>query len=194
MKGTLKKAHESGQDVYLALLALNTAPSHDGKSPAFKLFNRNPRTTLPSIIPNKSRPILTGHKVKKYHDRRANDLSELAPGTSVRMRIDTDSSWKETGKIIEKCQQPRSYLVLNSRGNVVRRNRRHLLPTSEAFQNFDHLHSAPNEVTHAQIPNPKPSSTPPSSVTEKQQQSDTTITRSGDQSRPPVRFPSKDMK
>ena len=154
-------------------------------------------TTLPSIIPNTSRPILKDHKVAKYHDRRANDLSELARGTSVRMRIDTDFSWKETGNIIEKCPQPRSYLVLNSRGNVVRRNRRHLLPTSEAFQvqpNFDHLHSAPNEVTHAHIPNPKPSSTPPSSVTEKQQQNDTTITRSGRQSRPPVRFPDKDMK
>ena len=153
--------------------------------------------TLPSIIPSKSRPILKDQKVKEYYDRRAKDLSELAPGTSVRMRVDTDSSWKETGKIIEKCTRPRSFLVLTSRGNVVRRNRRHLLPTSEAFQvqpNFDHLHSAPNEVTHAEIPNPTPSSTLPSSVTEKQQQNDTTITRYGRQSRPPVRFLNKDMK
>ena len=29
VKRTLKKAHESGQDVDLALLALNTTPSHD---------------------------------------------------------------------------------------------------------------------------------------------------------------------
>ena len=65
VKHTLKKAHESGQDVYLALLALNTTPSHDGKSPAFKLFKRNPCTTLPSIIPNKSRLILKNHKVKR---------------------------------------------------------------------------------------------------------------------------------
>ena len=85
LKRTLKKAHESGRGVYLALLALNTTPSHDGKSPAFKLCNRHPCTTLPSIIPNTSRPILKDHKVMKYHDRRANDLSELAPGMSVQM-------------------------------------------------------------------------------------------------------------
>ena len=36
---TLKKAHKSGQDIHLALLTLNTTPSRDGLSPAFKMFN-----------------------------------------------------------------------------------------------------------------------------------------------------------
>ena len=193
VKRTLKKAQESGQDVHLALLTLNTTPSRDGKSPAFKLFNRNPRTPLPSIIPNKSHLIPTNHKIKQHHDRHANNLQELAPGAAVRMRIDSDTSWKETGKIIERCQQPRSYLVLNSKGNIVRRNRRHLLPTTETFKvqaNYDQLPTTPNETTLAQ--NPKPSSTQPSSAKEKQKQSDTTITRSGRQSRPPVRYPNTD--
>ena len=39
IKKTLKKAHEVNEDVYLALLALNSTPSQDGTSPAFKLFN-----------------------------------------------------------------------------------------------------------------------------------------------------------
>jgi len=189
----LSKAQESGQDVHLALLTLNTTPSRDGKSPAFKLFNRNPRTPLPSIIPNKLYLIPTNHKIKQHHDRHANNLQELAPGAAVRMRIDSDTSWKETGKIIERCQQPRSYLVLNSKGNIVRRNRRHLLPTTETFKvqaNYDQLPTIPNETTLAQ--NPKPSSTQPSCAKEKQKQSDTTITRSGRQSRPPVRYPNTD--
>ena len=195
VKRTLKKAHESGQDVYLALLALNTTPSPDGKSPAFKMFNRNPRTTLPSVVPNKSLKVPRDLKSKHYHNSRAKNLSDLKPGTIVRMRIDTDSSWKESGKIVEKCHQPRSYLALNSKGNVVRRNRRHLMPTScGTFQvqpNYDHLHlAAPNEVI-AELP-PTPTRTnvqPPPSVEEKQTQASTaTTTRSGRQSRRPARY------
>ena len=113
VKRTLKKVQESDQDVHLALLTLNTTPSPDGKSPAFKLFNRNPRTPLPSITPNKSHLIPTNHKIKQHHDRHANNHQELAPGAALCMRIDSDTSWKETDKIIERCQQLRSYLVLN---------------------------------------------------------------------------------
>ena len=123
VKRTLKKAQESGHDVHLALLTLTTTPSHDGKSPAFMLVNRNPRSPLPSIIPNKSHLIPTNHKIKQYHDRHATNLQELAPGAAVRMRIHSDTSWKERGKIIERCQQPRLNLVLNSKGNIVRCNR-----------------------------------------------------------------------
>ena len=44
IKNTLKKAHEANEDVYfLALLALNSTPSQDGTSPAYKLFNREIR-------------------------------------------------------------------------------------------------------------------------------------------------------
>ena len=50
VKKTLRKVVKSGNDVYLGLLALRTAPSKDiGKSPAFKLMNRNPRTLLPLV-------------------------------------------------------------------------------------------------------------------------------------------------
>eukprot|EP00112_Aurelia_sp_Birch-Aquarium-sp1_P022166 Seg6150.2 transcript_id=Seg6150.2/GoldUCD/mRNA.D3Y31 product="hypothetical protein" protein_id=Seg6150.2/GoldUCD/D3Y31 len=87
-------------------------------------------------------------------------------------------------------------LVLNSKGNVVRRNRRHLLPTSGTFQvqpNYDHLHLAPNEVIHEQPPDPTTANTPPPSV-EEQTQASTTKTRSGRQSRPPARFADYEMK
>ena len=90
-------------------------------------------------------------KPKEHHDKRAKDLSQLQPGKVVQMRIDTDKSWKETGKIVEKCDQPRSYLVMNSKGNKRRCNRQHLLPTAEKFQlhsNYDTLPACPSKTTH----------------------------------------------
>ena len=113
LKRTLTKAHESGEDVCLALLELNVTPPTDGKSPAFKMFNRNPCTNLPFILQNKSHRVPKDPKSKDYHDKRAKGLPVLEPGTIPRMRIDTNSSWKETGNIIGKCRQPRSYQVLN---------------------------------------------------------------------------------
>ena len=157
VKQTLKKAHKSGQDIHLALLALNTTPSRDGLSPAFKMFNRHPCTTLPSAVLNSHHCIAKDPKPKEHHDKRAKDLPELQPGTVVRMRIDTDKSWKETGKIVEKCEQPHSYFVMNSKGNIVRRNRRHLLPTAEKFQihpNYDTLPTCLSETTQEQSVQP----------------------------------------
>ena len=89
MKKALRKVVKSGHHVYLGLLALRTAPSKDnGKSPAFKLMNRNPRTLLPSVVPfrdfqesNTSNEETT----KKYHSQHAKDLPSLSPSVTVRV-------------------------------------------------------------------------------------------------------------
>ena len=178
VKRTLKKAHKSGQDIHFALLVLNTTPSRDGLSPAFKMFNRNSRTTLPSAIPNNHRCIAKDPKPKNYHDKRVKDLPKLQPETVVRMRIDTDKSRKETGKIVEKCEQHRSYLVMNSKGNIVRHNRPHLLPTAEeshVHPNYDNLPCS-SKTTHEQ--SIQPTSVKPASRVE-QSQPPITVTRSG---------------
>ena len=50
VKGLLKKPLQDNKDPYLALLNFRTSPKlHSGPSPAFKLYNRNPRTLLPSV-------------------------------------------------------------------------------------------------------------------------------------------------
>ena len=56
VKQTLQKAHKSPQDIYLAILILNTTTADmespqrkpPEEAPAFKMLNRNSRTTLPS--------------------------------------------------------------------------------------------------------------------------------------------------
>ena len=136
VKRTMKKAHDANQDIYLALLALNTTPGKDDVSHAEKLFNRQPRTLLPSV--NVSKPYIKHFEkqgnVKEAFDMHAKDLPNLNPGDLVRIRTDKEKDWREQGKIVSKCSEPRSYKVLNSKGNIVRRNRKHLMHTNERFR------------------------------------------------------------
>ena len=46
-------------------------------------------------------------------------------------------AWSKLGKVIEFHKNPRSYMVKNEHGLVVRRNRRHLLqiPTNKKYMN-----------------------------------------------------------
>ena len=60
-------------------------------------------------------------------------------------------NWKKTGKVIGKSSQPRSYQVLNENGNVIRRNRRQLIPTNETFEpqiDYDAIFNAVNEAAN----------------------------------------------
>ena len=144
VKKSLKKAEESRSDVYLSMLVLNTTPNSDGHSPAYKLYQRNPRTTLPSVSTQPPCPLSPKRKLKQSYDQHARNLPTLLPGTTVRVRTDKDTDWSKKGKVVEKCSEPRSYRILNQQGNVVRRNRRHLLPTKETFKvenddNYDDL-------------------------------------------------------
>ena len=53
-------------------------------------------------------------------------LPELQPNDPV--RIHNNSPWRVTGKIVKKLTSPpKSYLVLNERGTILRRNRKDLL-------------------------------------------------------------------
>ena len=115
VKRALRKALESGEDPYLALLTINTTPDASGTSPAEKLFRRNTRSQIPSMRPHQD------------SSRGTSGRSKLEPGAPVRIRYDTDKSWSRRGTIINKRTEPRSYDVLNEKGNTVRVNERHLL-------------------------------------------------------------------
>ncbi len=69
-------------------------------------------------------------KTKQYYDRGARPLPDLKPGDYVRVQEDTH--WKPA-KVVEVCEAPRSYVV-ESDGHKLRRNRRHLIQTSEQPQ------------------------------------------------------------
>ena len=141
VKKTLKKALHSGDDPYLALLALHTTPlSHDKPAPATILMNRQLRTTLPTVH-NPTQPPSDPSKIKALENRQTNQphrkLQPLAAGDSVRFR--GKAAWDRKGVVLDKCKQPRSYHIVTDRGTAVRRNRRHLLHTKESIKPFEHF-------------------------------------------------------
>ena len=133
VKKTLKKAKKSDSDPYLAMLVLNSSPNSSGMSPASIMYNRNPRTRLPSAIPNRKHYSKSKVDNDEYRNK-IKDLTHIKPNTVVRIRTDREKDWKQTGKVLQKSSEPRSYLVLNEKGNIVRRNRKHLIPTNDEFR------------------------------------------------------------
>ena len=110
------------------MLALKTTSASDGLSPAAKLFGRNVRTNLPSAQ----------GKERKFERKELVNLSKerkypIQTGTTVRINTDKQNDWSDKGVVLEKLSQPRSYVVRNSKGNILRRNRKHLLPTEERY-------------------------------------------------------------
>jgi hypothetical protein len=67
-------------------------------------------------------------KQKEMFDRNARDLPPLKPGDVVRVRQDSELT---RGVVTSVHQSPRSYVVETERGSTLRRNRRHLHPTTE---------------------------------------------------------------
>ena len=65
VKRSMKKAREAKSDPFLSLLVLNTTPSDDGSSPAYKIYNRNPRTSLPATTFQTSHPLAQIRKLKR---------------------------------------------------------------------------------------------------------------------------------
>ena len=110
---------------------MSTVPRVHGQSPAMRLFNRKPRTTLPSIIQNL--PITPNSKnFGHFNNKKDKEFPSIDPGT-VRMNVDKDKNRDKKGIVVEKCSEPHSYNILNEKGNIVRRNRRHLIPCHKEF-------------------------------------------------------------
>ena len=160
VKGLLKKALQGNADPYLALLNFRTSPAFNGgPSPAFKLYQRNPRTLLPSVAqatdPHKS-SVLTSSYPTKYYNSRSKDLPPLHQNDTV--RIHTGRSWSTKAKVVD-CDNkngPRSYIVETENGSVLRRNRRDLLRTKETFDpshDYDQL-DIPEPVRDNDKPQP----------------------------------------
>lgn len=103
----------------------------DLPSPAELLLGR-PITTL---LPSHADPGNLEHRqhlekrttaMKKHHDQcSGRDLHPLFRGQSVRV-LDKERKTQYPGTIVEKCKEPRRYLVETPNGNTIRRNRSHL--------------------------------------------------------------------
>lgn len=150
VKRTLSKCKESDQDPYLSLLILNTTPNQNGDSPASVLLNRRLRTNLPTT--HRSNELVYKESQQSQESTKSTNLKPLQTDTTVRiLSNDKKHKWNDKRIIIGKNDQPRSYDVLKENGRTVTRNRNHLIPTQEQFdnvQNYDDLTINDNQSTN----------------------------------------------
>lgn len=152
VKNILKKAHPDGSDPYLAMLMYRNTPiSNEIPSPAQILYSRRLRDILPVTQKLLKKKLVNDRKVresytdekkkqKAYYDRNSRDLKELEKGDSVKVKMELNKEWK-SGKIIDLCERPRSYVIRLDNGRIVERNRKyiikvtnnHYLPTCDSY-------------------------------------------------------------
>ena len=139
-KNILKKAKKSNSDPYLAILEYRNTPIEGiNLSPSQLLMGRRTRTQLPvndSLLKpqyhdgaNLQNALNERQHIQKYYyDRGAKSLPQLNPGDQIRVR--NENKW-EPGTVEQRADTPRSYVIQTEKGQKLRRNRRHLLKTSE---------------------------------------------------------------
>ena len=149
-KQMLRKTTKSGEDQYLALLNITNVPTQGvDSSPAQRLMRRRTRTlllTTQSLL--ESMNLANRHESEqlplnqmrqaKYYNRSAHDLPKLKAGDTVRMKpfVTGQKSWEKaevTGRLDEG-----SYEV-QTPGTTFRRNRQHLVKTSQPPSQEDTL-------------------------------------------------------
>ena len=178
MYKSAEKGKESNSDPYLALLEFRNTPN-DGinMSPLQLLMGRRTRTQLPvneSLLKpsHDSRKVQSALKKKQdiqkdSYDRGAKPLPELNPGDQIRVR--NENLW-EPGMVQSKADTPRSYNISTDRGQQLRRNRRHLMKTTEnrvpepdVFYDCQEEIQNDNLVSNTNISNPNATKMLPSS-------------------------------
>ncbi|UYV84361.1 K02A2.6-like [Cordylochernes scorpioides] len=174
LKSTIIKCQQSKQDIYQALLLLRNTEHNSFPSPAIMLYGRKQRLLLPmkTTLMNESRIcedfIRKQHeanqsRMKFYFNRHARDLPALENGQSVLL----------------KGVDPRSYLLEDTKGSVLRRNRRDQRP-ADTLSGPTEKESPPEKQEQL---DPQPSTSSQSEET-----SATTRTRCGRLVKPPVRL------
>lgn len=167
-KRLLLKAKECEQDPYISLLEYRNTPLDCGYTPAQLMMGRRtksilpitenllkPQTIPPSVVIKKETQ--SKSKQKEFYDRNSKPLPPFKVNDSVRIQF--GKVW-EPGKIVQKHDQ-RSYSVVTQDGSVYRRNRQHLMKTSENFSHFgpmeinilsNQMPQSSNPVSSGQIP------------------------------------------
>ena len=164
VKRTMEKATMSNVDIEKALQNLRATPvDHSLPSPSELLNNRMIRGSLPIRVQNNNpikdqisdRLIERQQNQKYYFDKHAHDLTPLLPGQHARIQ-NQQGRWMPA-TVVEKCAEPRSYIIETPTGSVMRRNRRQILdcPVPAKETKLDQDIFKPAEPVS---PAPKPSS------------------------------------
>ncbi|KAH6919815.1 hypothetical protein HPB50_029195 [Hyalomma asiaticum] len=120
---------EGKNDFWMGLLSYRSSPLEDGRSPAELLQGRHLRTPIPDFNEG---PRTAVRKHGQAQPRRRS-LPPLTTGQVVQVQGNT---WETKAKVLIRMQ-PRSYSVITEKGNVMRSNRQHLLPTAESFDDTE---------------------------------------------------------
>ena len=156
-KALWSKAKEDAKDPYLALLAYRNTPRNAVLgSPVQRLMSRRTRNRLPVQNGLLEPRVIPTHVVtqalnevrnnsKEYYDVHAKPLEKLEQGDTIRYR--QGKSWLPA-KLVSESGKPRSYNVMTPSGQIVTRNRRHLLRTNEQ----DSFRLLPEENDDINIP------------------------------------------
>lgn len=138
VKNLLRKADESGGDIYTSLMNYRASPIDGiGLSPSQLLMNRQLRTKLPitadllnskAVESCKPQLIARQEKQKYYYDRHSATLPNVNKGEIVRVQKDS-KQWEPA--IVDQKLADRSYVVRTGDNQLYRRNRRQLLKTRE---------------------------------------------------------------
>lgn len=139
IKRILTKADKDNSDPYLAILDWRNTPSETYNcSPVQRLMGRRTKTLLPTakilLKPEIQKNVIenyyqTKEKQKYYYDRESKSLPNLNEGDVVRIKPDLPRKEWRKGTCMKKVN-PRSYKI-NCDGQILRRNRRHLIKTEE---------------------------------------------------------------
>jgi transposase InsO family protein len=137
IKKMLMKSINSGTDFYLDLLSYRNTPRGNIGSPAQLLMGRRLNCRLPvhqSLLKPVSHDmqhyeelIKQQNKTKANYDKHCRNLSELGIGDDVIILDHASTTNKMRGRVVKKCNTPRSYIIKNRKGMEYRRNRRHLI-------------------------------------------------------------------
>ena len=156
VKNILAKCVQDGTDYKLALLIYRTTPLDCLKSPAGMLCNRKLRTNMPCVnlqtdsdIENKKKLELRQSKSESCYNRHVRkDVRQcFNPGDLVKYKNSTDKRDWLPGQVVRVRNQDRSYVIQNSCGNLINRNRRLMLRDNSSKELQYNIQLPENHVT-----------------------------------------------
>ena len=122
------------------MLALRTTKSSSCKSTLELLMKRKLRTLVPLLHVN----VNTKTKLKKATSSQSKELQPLNTSDAVCDR--QNNNWTRTGIILNKNDMPRSYTMLKDKGNIIWRNRRHLIKIGSNFVKIVNHNDIDNDI------------------------------------------------